>query len=360
MRTFFITGLPRSGTAWLSNFLTHGASFCFHEAARQVGSLQELPALFARTGSPNVGTADCAFPLYYDKALALFPEAHLVLVKRPRAQCALSFDKLMRDMGASPVGARELFDQLEGNCAAMARALAGRYVLTVEFDALWQEDTCRAIWRHCAGDAPLDGLRLSQLQLLRVNTDPRRVQAAMNLETLRGMFNSPRVPLTAPAPSPAIAPLIQEYHAIIKAFCSKTEGAYLWFNQLLGVLLTWDHIEDGDPLCKATANRAFEAAVLQWPFNPFLQANRERLTTAMVSALSAWRYENARPAAAFMDRRHASSKNEDMYTEVPCAMAMIIGGLPLVGRVMPRLRQLAELIAAQNNLKKQGALCTAE
>lgn len=31
MRRFFIYSTPRSGSAWLSNFLTYGGSFCQHE-----------------------------------------------------------------------------------------------------------------------------------------------------------------------------------------------------------------------------------------------------------------------------------------------------------------------------------------
>ena len=39
---FFITGLPRSRTAWLANWFTYGHTFCFHEACRKVGKIEEL------------------------------------------------------------------------------------------------------------------------------------------------------------------------------------------------------------------------------------------------------------------------------------------------------------------------------
>jgi hypothetical protein len=53
VNNFFIFSLPRSGSAWLSVFLTHGNSFCYHEP---LAERQPLSVLFDRPGI--VGAVD--------------------------------------------------------------------------------------------------------------------------------------------------------------------------------------------------------------------------------------------------------------------------------------------------------------
>ena len=73
---FFIFSLPRSGSAWLSVFFTHGNAFCYHEP---LAESQPLSVLFNRPGI--VGAIDtlaytrpefgrCTDPLYSNVTLA--------------------------------------------------------------------------------------------------------------------------------------------------------------------------------------------------------------------------------------------------------------------------------------------------
>lgn len=352
-RVFFITGLPRSRTAWLANLLTHGPSFCYHEACRQLEHIDQLPQLFQDAGSPNVGTADCGFPYYYDQALALFPEAQIVVIQRPAADCRASYERVLKQIELDlPQLRTAAFHQILEDFDAMRRALSNRHVLEVDYQRLDQPLFVQSIWNHCTRGAPFDQRRLAMLKDLQVQVIPSRVAAAVNLEHLRHVFSPPpagegRVRAPLPVHSSAQTPLMAEYNQMLNNLCAQTPGAYQWLQQLWEILLTWDHIVDGDVIDRDMASRAFEALMFSWPQNPFFQAHKDRLITVMINAVSAWSHENHKTHES-----HVTVKDTDMYTEVPCAVAAILGGTALVGRVMPRLRELNELMRAQNQKEK--------
>ena len=88
------------------------------------------------------------------------------------------------------------------------------------------------------------------------------------------------------------------------------------------------------------AERAFEALLFHWPNNPFWQAHGHLLRPVMMNAVAAWRYANATA-----DTRRAY----DVYTEIPCAVAGIIGGTPHVARYSLPIRQLADQIREEDD-----------
>ena len=85
MKPFFILSLPRSGTAWLSNFLTWGDCFCYHELSYGCEALDDIEQAFRKTDAPIVGTADTAAVLFHDKLAERFPEAKFLFVIRDKA-----------------------------------------------------------------------------------------------------------------------------------------------------------------------------------------------------------------------------------------------------------------------------------
>jgi len=65
---FLVLGLPRSRTAWLSNFLTYGDVTCTHEGLNGCTTLKEYKAKFrSGSGDSNTGLAFFEFePLFTD------------------------------------------------------------------------------------------------------------------------------------------------------------------------------------------------------------------------------------------------------------------------------------------------------
>jgi hypothetical protein len=86
VRNFFIFGYPRSGTAWLSNFLTWGNSFCFHDISKGVETLDEMEQAFLRVGCEHVGSADNTGLIMLPKLRERFPEAKMLFVLRDPAE----------------------------------------------------------------------------------------------------------------------------------------------------------------------------------------------------------------------------------------------------------------------------------
>ena len=72
-RLFFVTGLPRSRTAWMSVFLTHGPSICLHEPTTRCGSMKEVRELMESQQPLGwVGAADPNLGLFAEEWLAEF------------------------------------------------------------------------------------------------------------------------------------------------------------------------------------------------------------------------------------------------------------------------------------------------
>lgn len=96
---FFVTGLPRSGTAWMATFLSGcpGVS-CSHEALRHLDRIEDLPA--ALPDAPFSGTADSALLFFLDEVEAMFPDAPWILLDR--AETA-SREAITRFLGHEPL-----------------------------------------------------------------------------------------------------------------------------------------------------------------------------------------------------------------------------------------------------------------
>lgn len=137
--TYLVLGLPRSRTAWLSRFLTYGEWYCGHEELRHLRSLDDVAAWFSQ---PCTGSAETAAAPWW----RLIPQdVRIVTVRRPVADVieslmalpGLSFDRdaLTKLMAYHD---RKL-DQIE----------ARRDVLSVTFDDLNNEETCKRVFEHC-------------------------------------------------------------------------------------------------------------------------------------------------------------------------------------------------------------------
>lgn len=91
MNTFFITGMPRARTAWVSNYLTHGACFCEHEGLSFVESPAALVARMAAREVEASGVSDSGAVLFHKELRKLSPGARWVFLLRDKTECEDSF-----------------------------------------------------------------------------------------------------------------------------------------------------------------------------------------------------------------------------------------------------------------------------
>ena len=79
---YFITGLPRSRTAWCAAFFTGFYNqVCYHEGLRGTKSLDEFTQRMYLSGYSKVGNSDCGMALFDFQAA--FPDSPVLIIRRP-------------------------------------------------------------------------------------------------------------------------------------------------------------------------------------------------------------------------------------------------------------------------------------
>jgi hypothetical protein len=111
---FFIMGLPRSRTAWLSNWFTSDTSICLHDASRFCGKEgpKQLRSIIHKTDAfiswngwydkitpkrEYYGTADSVNGWWFNSLEELFPKAKFALIDRNYDEVAVSCERLFGD-----------------------------------------------------------------------------------------------------------------------------------------------------------------------------------------------------------------------------------------------------------------------
>ena len=125
---FLVTGLPRSRTAWLANFLR-----CPHEPLTYCASLTDLASLVG-TG----GACDTTAILLWRRIRARWPAVRVVAVRRNPKEVRASLRAI--GLPASYLG---------GALQALAELAAEPDTLVVEYNDI--NDRLPEIWQHCWG-----------------------------------------------------------------------------------------------------------------------------------------------------------------------------------------------------------------
>lgn len=153
---FFILGLPRSRTSWLTAFLQHPDVFCGHEYFSTSvcgGVLYEVPHQYAGSVDTNPVLA-----LEYKKDLG----APLVLIRRDPKDVLESLCKLFGEP-------ERLY--LTKCISEMSKALKEAEVyadLIIDFEDL--DDRIEELWGVCLPTIPFDPVKYSLYKHLNINT----------------------------------------------------------------------------------------------------------------------------------------------------------------------------------------------
>lgn len=144
---FVIFALPRSRTAWLSKFLSHGGWHCGHDELRHMRSLDDVKAWFSQ---PLTGTVETAGAPWWRLLSRYAPAAKIAVIRRPVGEVVESLmriDRLAFDR-----------DLLTKNMWRMDRKLdqlAARVpnMMSIDYADLDSESTCARLFEHCTGAA---------------------------------------------------------------------------------------------------------------------------------------------------------------------------------------------------------------
>lgn len=155
---FFIVSLPRSGTAWLANFLTFGDAFCFHEGLFGCDSLDRFAKVLQGVEQSVVGNADTGAIYVLPALYTRYPGAKYVFIIRDLVDICASLHRV----GLSPASVPEMADYLWWGIAMIDGAL------TVKFDDLFNQITLREIWKHVGMPDPFPFRRTEMLRQMHI------------------------------------------------------------------------------------------------------------------------------------------------------------------------------------------------
>jgi len=151
---FFVTGFPRSRTAWFANYLTYGKAFCLHDGLVNCRRVSDLKQYLV---GECAGNSDSALPLVWKEHLSVFGDAPILIVERDIESVKNSFkafygiDLPERFIDAAQKGAEGL--------------KANANVKVMQFDSI----DPKTAWEFLIGDG-YDDRRTELLRDIRVNT----------------------------------------------------------------------------------------------------------------------------------------------------------------------------------------------
>jgi hypothetical protein len=146
-RLFFVTGFPRSGTAWMANLLTDGTSVCLHDVLLNCGNVEQLAALMKGYD----GVSDPALALVWPDVARRWPKARWIVMRRDGEEALESYERFLREHGASMGSAAER--EVVGGAIAqrLDEVMEHCDALEVRLEDLKDENAVEAAYRFATG-----------------------------------------------------------------------------------------------------------------------------------------------------------------------------------------------------------------
>ena len=153
-RRFLVTGLPRSGTAWLSAVLTCGSSFCYQELTGFSDTWDQLLCSMQTSGFLAVGNSDSGAVFIWRGLVERIPDLRIVCIRRNPVDCAESWSRIA---GIHVTETVSYFSMELDACILETSPLV------VDSDDLSDIVTLRKIWAYATGDLPVPQHHLEKM-----------------------------------------------------------------------------------------------------------------------------------------------------------------------------------------------------
>lgn len=178
---FFITGLPRSRTSWLSNLFTYGSSFCFHDLIKKRQTAQEIAIAMADVGRDHVGNSDCGMVMVGDELDELL-EPKWIFVRRNRGDVVRSYVEYFTAHPYPQFGppsydkVAEAIEAVEPLMLWLINLIPPHRKRVVYYESLDDVSVIRSMWNFIVPEEPFDHLRFELLDCLLINPASRKVK----------------------------------------------------------------------------------------------------------------------------------------------------------------------------------------
>lgn len=158
MTPYLVTGLPRSRTAWMAEWLPN----CVHEPVIDLDAIDDLRGVYAK----HQGVSDSGLGFWLDWILREIKPRTLI-IERDIAEVERSLAELCPQMPAT-----NLCQLLR---AELDKHKAHPLVMVVPFHALSHPITMRKVWWHLTGNHnPFDEGRYDRMNKMNIQVDPER------------------------------------------------------------------------------------------------------------------------------------------------------------------------------------------
>lgn len=183
-RKFFVTGLPRSRTTWLSVFLDHAGMWCCHELRGRGETITECRDLLERRPEKIVGTVDSSFPFYADEIIMGFSEPPKIIVIKADPQ--ESYDSLVR---AFP-GYDHMMDALiQKTRDAIIELCRNHPHAVIDINELDNVDVMASLWETLNPYSDFDVDRYRRLSEIKMNCMPEAYANRLTDEMKHNIYN---------------------------------------------------------------------------------------------------------------------------------------------------------------------------
>ena len=159
MHKFLITGLPRSRTAWMAEFMNHGSSVCFHEPPN-------WRELWSEYNDKCVGISDSGLGFQLDEIIEEY-HPKILIIDRPIEEVEKSLDEL--NTGLPKTNFCEILKE------TLAKFQNGESeVLRVPFHSMNDIRVMQKIFWHLIPGEPFDEGRFLKMKNINIQTDVQK------------------------------------------------------------------------------------------------------------------------------------------------------------------------------------------
>lgn len=296
----FITGLPRSGSAWLANYLSYGNCFFRHDAWTDTNP-SELRLFFDNNDFNAGGVSDPANLMFIDEIDKHFPEAKWVLITRPAAEVQEACKKI--DFPLADFGKQ-------------LKKLQNREMLKVPFSELF--DRAEEIGGYISKKFHSPACRKKELKKLNVQVNWNNVSEQFKVPAILKQVTG-------------LTPNKIAYYDLVKEITNNDAYAIRFLSQARDASELYRQLNEGQPIDLQKAKDTLEAMATEWVVSPFLRNFGASVVPAIVSALEKYRHEKG--------LTHCP-----IDTELVTAVTYIYKGNDGVKEFMPKVRALSEKI----------------
>lgn len=176
MPDFIVLGLPRSGTTWISNWLTDGAAVCLHDPFAQ-WLPEDIEAMRRDTHRDGRKLGIACTGAYLMPEWLQAQTCPVAVIERDPAACAASLERIGLPATLAPERLREV---------------RGR---RWRFDDLWNESEARALRAFLLPDTAFDAARYRLLRGMRIEPRAYDLNPSVFAELRRrGLFDHEETP----------------------------------------------------------------------------------------------------------------------------------------------------------------------